>query len=350
MHMSQTYLTEKQMPCTFWYFAIKHAARMMNMIQGKYQGKVASPFMLVHGVHLDPRTWLSIFLLCYLHHKKDSNALHSKSQAHTLDGIVIRQSSTSNAILVYNPQNQRYYKPDSYRLDAYCLPLAVYPTIIYDGGLFVSLHWDESTLTSKPFPPGTRVININPDTNAKQSGTAMDIPLDPNKTPHYLIQFDDGTTYLVLAKYMPLLIPKPDVNVLDMSHLLPLFLRLNSKITYEHHGQYHKGYLTQSSTGNYCLSYKPHINKKKANWSVPLLNLTSNWHELCLEGVIFPGHNATSFVCESTTSFVSTINLVWECPRSSLTSLADTQPDREIWMQSFWEEKDGRWCQDAEHI
>jgi hypothetical protein len=38
---------------------------------------------------------------------------------------------------------------------------------------------------------------------------------------------------------------------------------------------------------------------------------------------------------------MSIANLVQECPQSLLTALADTHPDREIWMQTFWEEKDG---------
>jgi hypothetical protein len=46
------------MPCLFWYFAIKHSVHMMNMIPGKYCGKLASPFMLVHGVRPVQRTWL----------------------------------------------------------------------------------------------------------------------------------------------------------------------------------------------------------------------------------------------------------------------------------------------------
>ncbi len=40
-------------------------------------------------------------------------------------------------------------------------------------------------------------------------------------------------------------------------------------------------------------------------------------------------------------SFMSTANLVWECPWSLLSALADTHPNREIWMQSFQEENDG---------
>jgi hypothetical protein len=55
VHMSCAYLTEKQMPLSFWYFAICHAASMMNVIPGKYNGKLASPFMLVHGERPDQR-------------------------------------------------------------------------------------------------------------------------------------------------------------------------------------------------------------------------------------------------------------------------------------------------------
>ncbi len=80
---------------------------MMNMIPREYRSKLASPFMLVHGTCLDPRTWLPLFSLCYFHHEKDCNALHSKSQAHTMDGILIGRSPTSNAVLVYNPRKQK---------------------------------------------------------------------------------------------------------------------------------------------------------------------------------------------------------------------------------------------------
>ncbi len=100
VHMSRAYLTEKQMPCTFWYYAIKHSARMMNMILGKYCGKLALPFMLVHGISPDQRTWLPLFSLYYFHHEKDSDALRSKNQAHTMDSILIGHSPTSNAILI----------------------------------------------------------------------------------------------------------------------------------------------------------------------------------------------------------------------------------------------------------
>jgi hypothetical protein len=56
VHMSHAYLTEKQMPCSFWFFSVVHSAWMMNAIAGKLHGKLVSPFILVHGVGHDEQT------------------------------------------------------------------------------------------------------------------------------------------------------------------------------------------------------------------------------------------------------------------------------------------------------
>ncbi len=103
VHMGCAYLTEKQMPWWYWLHAITHAAHMMNAIPGKHSGHLASPFPLVHGVGHDEHTWIPLFSVCYFHHVRDGNQKQSKHQAHTMDGIVIGCSPTSNALLVYNP-------------------------------------------------------------------------------------------------------------------------------------------------------------------------------------------------------------------------------------------------------
>ncbi len=57
----------------YWFYAITHAARMMNAIPGKHLGYLASPFLLVHGVGHDEHTWIPLFSLCYFHHVRDGN-------------------------------------------------------------------------------------------------------------------------------------------------------------------------------------------------------------------------------------------------------------------------------------
>jgi hypothetical protein len=186
----------------------------------------------------------------------------------------------------------------------------------------------------------------------------MDIPFPPSVSSpdddfSYTILFDNGTSASVPLREMSNLIPPPPITSSpadDETSLLPPFLQLNSKITYEHDGQFHKGYLGQKD-GVYRFSFKSHVNKRKEDWGVPLPNLPSTWVNLCVEGILIPGHVAHSFLRSSSTpgattfdpvaSFVSAVNLHRDCPPSLLKALAASHPDREVWLESFYEEKRG---------
>jgi hypothetical protein len=114
---------------------------------------------------------------------------------------------------------------------------------------------------------------LNPVTNMLLSGTVMDIPFpieasasseDSTDLP-YTILFNNGTTASIPLSQMADLIPPPPVTpsaVAGADTLLLPFLHLNSCITFEHKGQYHKGYLGQHD-GIHWFSYKSHINKRK---------------------------------------------------------------------------------------
>ncbi len=172
----------------------------------------------------------------------------------------------------------------------------------------------------------------------------MNIPFDATTSPHYIILLDNGTTRSVSAANMESLIPKPTADMTNTSHLLPPFLQLRSKITFEKDGQYHKGFLRQLSDGVYRFSFKSHINKKNEDWGITLLHLATTWQDLCLEGILIPGHQTSSFQHPSphnkaTASFVSATTLKRECPCSLLTSLHPSHPDCNTWLESFREEK-----------
>ena len=77
---------------------------MMNMIPGKLNSQLASPFMLVHGTKPYCWSWLPLFSVCYFHTTKDGNITRSKNQVNAMDGVAVRRSPTLNALLVYNPQ------------------------------------------------------------------------------------------------------------------------------------------------------------------------------------------------------------------------------------------------------
>ena len=189
----------------------------------------------------------------------------------------------------------------------------------------------------------------------------MDIPLhsSPDGLPVYQVLFDNGTSVSIPLGDMASLIPSPPVlgdapstsSSDNDSSLLPPFLQVGSHITFEHDGEYHKGFLTRNTSGTYYFSFKTHFKKKSEDWGVNIPNLPFTWVDLCSEGILLPGHAAHSFIrslsdpskphltFDPVASIVSAVNLHRDCPPSLLQALASTHPDREVWLQSYYEEK-----------
>jgi hypothetical protein len=203
-----------------------------------------------------------------------------------------------------------------------------------------------------------RVEWTDPSTNKFLAGTVIDIPFpvslsESNLLQSYAILFDNGTTASVPLNEMASLIPPPPVEVCNsdlQGSLLPPLLRLNSTTTYEHEGQYHKGYLGKCD-GCFRFMFKSHVNKQKEDWIIPLPNLPISWMDLCIEGILLPGHVSHSFLCslpspqvftfDPVALFVSTLNLHRDCPSTFLKALTDLHLDQEVWLKSYQEEKGG---------
>jgi hypothetical protein len=154
------------------------------------------------------------------------------------------------------------------------------------------------------YPPGTRVEHLDPSTNILLAGTVTNIPfsgviLKSSNAPLYTILFDKGTTSSFHLSEMASLIPSPLVhdNInFGSQALLPPFLQLDSKNTYKPDGQFHKGFLGIRND-IYCFIFKSYVNKRKEDWGIDLPNLSQNWVDLCVEGVLIPGHVTHSFNC-----------------------------------------------------
>jgi hypothetical protein len=260
--MARSYISEKQMGREYWFFAIKTAAHMLNQVPGRMGRKLTSPFELVYGVKPDAKTWFEPFSIGYFPVESKSGEAASASQAQTMDGIAVGRDDKSNTIVFYNPITRSYYSPPSFKIDPTPLPVTLYPKHIrYDGGFVCGPLLNDSDPVPEPFPPGTRVnLFVNDE---KVRGTIQNIPLpfahvgtasnmvnsddditSPKNT--YTVLLDNGTTTEVFFEDLinPDTPQQPSASdVANAFDGLPYFLSNGSKVTLDHNGAFHKGFI-----------------------------------------------------------------------------------------------------------
>ena len=91
------------MPWSYWYWAIRHAARVHNIFPVKNDQQVTTPYQMVYNELPDYRQLNRLFSTTYFSHNKDGTKRRSPFQAHTLQGIAVGWSDISNGLEIYNP-------------------------------------------------------------------------------------------------------------------------------------------------------------------------------------------------------------------------------------------------------
>ena len=140
-----------------------------------------------------------------------------------------------------------------------------------------------------------------------------------------------------------------DLPPIPNSHSdLPHFLQPGCKVTMDHDGAYHKGYIYCSPEGGYQFVVYRNHRSTSIDFSVPLRNFKQSWSTLVGDDIIFPGHSTVSSFLKSQTNnsapsanHVSAKNLLSPCPPSLEKAVHPSNPDRHIWLASYDEEKQG---------
>jgi hypothetical protein len=133
--MARAFLTDRQMPKRFWFYALRHAAQVMNYCPGLRAGVLTTPFELAHGCKPDLRVLFRLFSVGFFRHCLDSARTRTQFEAQTLTGIAIGRSMDSNAMEFYHTITNAIYTSADYRLDSGQTTATAFPQLRYDGGL-----------------------------------------------------------------------------------------------------------------------------------------------------------------------------------------------------------------------
>ena len=337
VHMARRYLTDKQMPRQYWYWALRHSNRISNIFPLRCDQKITTSHELVFSTKPDYRQLFRLFSTAYLSHQKDNTHPRTATEPHTLQGIAVGFSDKANGMEIYNPSTKQLYTTTVYKLDE-SNETRNHFNLHYDGAMFFGLFSAQTSQTSaEQFPPGTKVrFTKNDSTTLDGFVIAVSDMKISDDTATYPIHFEDGTTESVPASLLPKITTFDDNNITQPS-IFPSWIKHGAKCTFEYNNTQLTGVFCHNpdNTWDFHSTNRSGVAKHK----YPLPNLNKTFHSLQNLGILRPGWNVAPMV--PTAYHVSARDLQNPCPKTLKEALDPTNPDKNIWTLSYEEEYKG---------
>ena len=156
--MARSYITEMQMPRTFWFWAIRHATLCHNYIPCKVNDELTTPLELAYGEKPKYSTLFRLFSTIYFKKDRDGSRDRDGVESKSMQGIALGRSEKTNGYIAYCPHTKQFYDTVDFKLDE-GRDTATAFGLKYDGGLFFGLY-DGPCIPqgTEPYPEGTPVV------------------------------------------------------------------------------------------------------------------------------------------------------------------------------------------------
>ena len=334
--MARAFITDKKMPRSYWYWAIKHASRLQNIFPIKYDNKLTTPHELVYKSKPDYRQLFRLFSTTYFSHLKDNTTERTNVQVHTLVGIAVGWSDVANGLQVYNPITKELYTTSLFKIDENNATRS-YFNLQYDGGMFSGLYLiDSRQNTAEHYPIGTSVT-IPSDTGPTE-GYVLAVPRTSqphdslHSDPMYTVQLVTGATTLIPSSAMDKIVRSRSPKA---SLTLPSWIHDSAKVRYTMGRTTHQGrlHLDSLKTWNFTVLNKLGSVIKQ----IPLPDFQFTFQTLLNENILQPGWANPP---KSLAMHVSAHNLQNPCPPTLSKALDPVNVDHSTWLQSYKEEYD----------
>lgn len=116
--MSRNWLKSSMLPTKYWYFAVKRAVEISNIMPTKHKSKITTPYKLVYNKKPDYRVLIPMFSIAYIQqHRQNNKDLDSWSSC-SLKCILVGTCPQSDGLIFYHPPSKQTLTcRDGYRFD-----------------------------------------------------------------------------------------------------------------------------------------------------------------------------------------------------------------------------------------
>ena len=161
--MARNWLTSSLLPSRFWFFAIKRACEVCNLLPTSHMDAVTTPHALQFGTKVDLRQLFPMFSVAYIKYPRDDGQVKNKWMTKSLKCIVVGKCSVSDGLLFYHPPSKQTITcGDGYKFDTFS-PSGPQFNQIFDGNFVFCTKGTEAALHRPPSHEEGESAYISPD-------------------------------------------------------------------------------------------------------------------------------------------------------------------------------------------
>jgi deoxyuridine 5'-triphosphate nucleotidohydrolase len=231
--MARNWLTSQLLPSKYWYFAVKRACEVQNILPIKHDDKITTPYELVYHKKVDYRVLFPLFTVAYIKHMRDEGKALSKWKGQSLKCIVVGSCTKSDALLFYHPPSKQLLScADGYTFDTYS-PSGPQFNEKFDGDFIFNIKSDYKYHHLKPTHATNDTVYVKGSNDSYFEATIL-APPDSSDNPIYTVQCTDTDDIIQITPeeicdHNPNSLPTDD-NSTSMFPHLP-WLKTNAKVT-----------------------------------------------------------------------------------------------------------------------
>ena len=216
--MARNWLTSNLLPSPYWYFAIKRACEVGNILPTLHiKNIITTPHELVFGSKADYRSLFPMFSLSYIKVPKRRQEDSNKWSSQTVKAIVVGRCPKSDGLLFYIPTSKQLISNgDGYKFDT-SSPSGPHFNEKFDSSFYMSTRASfEAAIHRSPTYQSNEVVYVKNNDKVFQAHV-LSVPINDDDEPYTLQYVDSGEIVQVLAE--EILPSDPNANIPSSSSI-----------------------------------------------------------------------------------------------------------------------------------
>jgi hypothetical protein len=199
--LARNWLTSSLLPSRYWFFAVKRASKVCNILPTNHLDSITTPFELVHHKKVDYRLLFPMFSTAYIKYRRANGTVKNKWNPQTLKCNVVGTCRQSDGLLFYHLLSKQVITcGDGHKFDTFS-PSGPQFNEKFDGSFTISSESNNQSIHHpNSYEVNKQIFFQDPDNPSSYvTATVLHQPLDENTKPFTVQTCNTGTILHLLG-------------------------------------------------------------------------------------------------------------------------------------------------------